>query len=170
MSGKAATRRVLDHAVRAYRIGDPNGKYPIFDATGSKLAPGRWNTPTSPVIYASLNYSTAILEKLVHGSGRLPPNQHYIELTIPPGVACEAVVADGLPGWDSPTMEISRAYGQLWSASKRSLILLVPSVVARVEQNVLINPEHRDFSKVGAGRHIPVLWDARLFKPRPIQL
>ena len=50
---------------------------------GSSLAPGRWNTPGSPLIYSSGHYSTALLEKLVHGSGRLPPNQHYIQITIP---------------------------------------------------------------------------------------
>ena len=61
-----------------YRIGDPDGVYPIFDATASRLYPGRWNTPASPMIYASEHYSTAMLEKLVHGSGQLPPNQHFI--------------------------------------------------------------------------------------------
>jgi tripartite-type tricarboxylate transporter receptor subunit TctC len=36
-----------------YRIGDPDGAYPIFDATASRLYPGRWNTSASPMIYAS---------------------------------------------------------------------------------------------------------------------
>jgi len=55
--------QILDRTVVAYRIGDPAGAYPIFDAAGSKLYPGRWNTPTSPLIYASEHYSTAMLEK-----------------------------------------------------------------------------------------------------------
>ena len=38
-----------------YRIGDPDGVYPIFDATASRLYPGRWNTPASPMIYAGEN-------------------------------------------------------------------------------------------------------------------
>ena len=41
------------------------------------------------MIYTSAYYSTAMLEKLVRGSGRLPPNQHYIELTIPNGSSYE---------------------------------------------------------------------------------
>jgi RES domain-containing protein len=32
------------------------------------------------MIYSSQHYSTAMLEKLVNGSGHLPPNQHYIEM------------------------------------------------------------------------------------------
>ena len=38
------------------------------------------------MIYASQHYSTAMLEKLVRASGELPPNQHFIEITIPNGV------------------------------------------------------------------------------------
>jgi RES domain-containing protein len=39
----------------------------------------------------------------------------------------------------------------------------VPSVVARREGNVLINPRHPDFRGVVAGTPEAVVWDARLF-------
>jgi RES domain-containing protein len=90
--------QVLDRVLRGYRIGDPDGRYPIFDATGSTLYPGRWNTPASPVIYTSEHYSTAMLEKLIHGSGSLPPNQHFIEITLPNGVSYEFLAPAHLPG------------------------------------------------------------------------
>src|SRR5438094_293953 len=77
----------LDRILTCYRIADPEGSYPIFDTTASRLYPGRWNTPASPVIYASEHYSTAMLEKLVHGNGQVPPNQHFILITIPNGAA-----------------------------------------------------------------------------------
>jgi len=38
-----------------------------------------------------------MLEKLVHGSGRLPPNQHFIKITIPNGVGYEALNPAHLP-------------------------------------------------------------------------
>ena len=38
------------------------GAYPIYDTEGARLFPGRWNTETSPIIYASEHYSTAMLE------------------------------------------------------------------------------------------------------------
>src|SRR3954454_6873171 len=75
-----------DRVLTCFRIGDPNGEYPIYDSEGARLFPGRWNTPTSPIIYASEHYSTAMLEKLVHSSTVLPPNQHYVRITIPNGV------------------------------------------------------------------------------------
>ena len=157
------TAQRLDRVLTCYRIGDPDGDYPIFDATGSTLNPGRWNTPASPMIYASQHYSTAMLEKLVHGSGQLPPNQHYIEITIPNGSAYEMLNAAALPDWYTEAGTASKTYGERWQQEKRSLILIVPSVVARIENNILINPEHAEFGKIGTSLHHPVWWDKRLF-------
>lgn len=153
----------LDRVLTAYRIGDPDGDHPVFDATGSKLYPGRWNTPASPLIYASEHYSTGMLEKLVHGSGRMPPNQHFIEITIPNGVSYEIVEPAHLPGWDEQSGAVSRAYGEGWQQQGRSLLLLVPSIVARMENNILFNPDHPEFRQVTHGLHRPVWWDRRLF-------
>lgn len=157
------TAQVLDRTFTAYRIGDPAGAYPIFDATGSTIAPGRWNTPGSPVIYASEHFSTALLEKLVHGSGRLPPNQHYVEITVPRGVTYEIFSVPTLRGWDSMPAGASRTFGERWCLDRRSAILIVPSVVARIERNVLINPMHQEFRRIEASLHQPVYWDRRLF-------
>ena len=159
------TAQRLDRVLTAWRIGDPDGAHAIFDPTGSKLYPGRWNTADSPMIYASAHYSTAMLEKLVRGSGSLPPNQHFIEITIPNGIAYETVEAAQLPGWDAPAGHAAKAYGAAWQRSKRSLLLIVPSVVARMEHNFLLNPEHPEFPRVTHGLHRPVWWDSRLFPP-----
>lgn len=158
------TAQILDRTLSCFRMGDPGGAYPILDATGSTIAPGRWNTPGSPVIYTSEHYSTALLEKLVHGSGRLPPNQHYVEITIPRGLSYEIFSPPMLPGWDSMPATVSKAFGEQWSAEKRSVILMAPSVVARLDRNVLINPTHPDFAKIHASLHQPVYWDRRLFE------
>lgn len=115
------------------------------------------------MIYASGRYSTAMLEQLVRGSGRLPPNQHFIEITIPNGVSYEALDEAQLPGWDALAKDVSRAFGHEWHKSQRSLLLIVPSVVARLETNVLINPEHPEFRQVKHGLHKRVWWDSRLF-------
>ncbi|MEP9374701.1 RES family NAD+ phosphorylase [Mesorhizobium sp. KR1-2] len=157
------TAQVLDRTLTSFRIGDPSGAYPIFDATGSTIAPGRWNTPGSSLIYTSEHYSTALLEKLVHGSGRLPPNQHYVAITIPRGVSYEVFSPPALPGWDSMPAAASKAFGERWFQEKRSAILLVPSVVARLDRNVLINPAHAEFATIQTSLHEPVYWDRRLF-------
>lgn len=152
-----------DRTLTCYRIGDPDGEYPIFDATGSRRYPGRWNTPECPVIYASLNYATAPVEKLAHGNGRLPPNQHFVTVTVARGLSYEVITKDGLPGWDAEEPRKSREFGAGWVRERRSLILLVPSYVARIETNVLINPDHEELVDVTASLAEPVWWDARLF-------
>jgi RES domain-containing protein len=157
------TPQRLDRTLTAYRIGDPDGVYPIFDATGSTLAPGRWNTPGSPVIYSSEHYSTALLEKLVRGSGQLPPNQHFVAITFPRGLSYEIFSPPSLPGWDGMPATVSRRYGETWYRERRSAILLVPSVVARLDRNVLINPAHPEFPQIETSLHQPVFWDRRLF-------
>jgi RES domain-containing protein len=153
----------LDRILTAYRIGDPAGAYPIFDATGSKLWPGRWNTSASPMIYASEHYSTAMLEKLAHGNGHMPPNQHWIEITIPPGISYEMLSAAHHPGWEAEDGRVSKAYGEAWQKSMRSLLLIVPSVVARMERNVLINHMHADAHRIFHSLHQPIWWNKRLF-------
>lgn len=157
------TAQILDRVLTCYRIGDPAGAFPIFDAAGSRLYPGRWNTDASPMIYTSQHFSTALLEKLARGSGVLPPNQHYIEITNPPGVTYEMFDPAAHPGWDSAAAAVAKAYGDTWQQSRRSLLQLVPSVVARLDLNVLINPEHAEFPRVTHGLHQPVHWDKRLF-------
>ena len=117
------------------------------------------------MIYTSEHYSTAMLEKLVHGSGQLPPDQHYIAVTIPNGISYEVLDTAALPDWYLESCAHSKPFGQTWQQQKRSLLLVVPSVVARLENNFLINPEHPEFRHVTTGLHQPVWWDRRLFAP-----
>lgn len=155
--------QVLDRVLRCYRIGDPDGAYPIFSAIGSMIAPGRWNTAASAMIYTSEHYSTALLEKLVQGRGRIPPNQHYVEITIPNGISYEVFNPAHLPRWDLADRENSQNYGSAWQREARSLILIVPSVIARLDNNILINPLHPEFTQIAHSLHQPVWWDRRLF-------
>ncbi len=157
------TPQTLDRVLTCYRIGDPSGAYPIFDATASTASPGRWNTANSPVLYTSEHYSTALLEKLVHANGILSPNQHFIAITIPSGISYEVLDPAALPDWASADAAASKAFGAAWQASRRSLLLIVPSVVARPDRNFLFNPHHPQFGKLQPSLHQPVWWDRRLF-------
>ncbi len=155
----------LDRVLTSYRIGDVNGAYPIYDAYVSTQSPGRWNTVAHPMIYTAQNYSAAMLEKLVHGSGTMPPNQYFITITIPNGIEYETVTKDTLPGWQSPDCLAAKAFGDLWIAQRRTAILIVPSVVARMECNLLINPAHAEAAGISHTLPEPIWWDGRLFTP-----
>lgn len=156
----------LDRTLTCYRIGDPDGEFPIYDARGSALYPGRWNTADTPVIYTGEQYSTAMLEKLVSGNGRVPPNQHFIEITVPAGLTYEVVTKDSLSGWDTPDPSVSRTFGARWVREQRSAILIVPSYVARIERNVIINPAHDAAQRIEFSLAEPVWWDQRLFEKK----
>jgi RES domain-containing protein len=153
----------LDRTLVCFRIGDPRGEFPIYDARGSTIFPGRWNDDNTPVIYASEHYSTAMLEKLAQGAGELPPSQHYIVITVPKVTSYEVVSKDRLPGWDALDPGVSRELGARWVKEQRSAILLVPSYVARIERNVVINPAHADAAAIETSLAEPVWWDERLF-------
>lgn len=147
----------------AYRIGDPDGMYPIWSGQGAKENAGRWHDVGVNLIYASQYYSTAMLEKLVHYSGGLPENQHYLEITIPAGISYEVVTADSLPGWNNKNQRVSQAFGNAWYSESRSAVLIVPSIVARVENNLVINASHPEFGQITTGLETPIWWDKRLF-------
>jgi len=152
-----------DRVLTAFRIGDPEGAFPIYDAEGARLYPGRWNTSRSPVIYASEHYSTAMLEKLVHANAVLPPNQHFVRITIPNGTSYEIFQPAAHAGWDGADERICKAFGAAWHAEGRSAVLFVPSIPARIERNVLINPEHPDAAAISHDLPEPVWWDDRLY-------
>lgn len=155
--------RVLREAMTAFRIGDPHGEYPIWDAGGARVVSGRWHQAGARVIYAARHYSTAMLEKLVHYQGALPPNQHFVTLTIPAGISYEVVNPDLIEGWADRSGDAARRFGCDWYEQDRSTILLVPSVVARMEHNIVVNARHPDFDRIAVGLETPVWWDARLF-------
>lgn len=148
--------------MKVYRIGDKDGALPIFSGEGSRDTPGRWNDLGQPMIYTSEHYSTALLEKLVR-LGEMPPNQHFVEITIERGVSYEEVNVELLPNWHEENQAQARAFGSRWFTERRSAILIAPSVVARMDKNVLINPDHQHFRLISASRERPIWWDARLF-------
>jgi RES domain-containing protein len=158
------TTRKLPDPMRTFRVGDPSGKYPIYSGEGAALAEGRWHEKGQEVIYTSEHYSTAMLEKLAHFNGLLPPNQHFIEISIPAGTSYEVVTKDIVPGWDTPDGSLARIFGSAWLREQRSAILIVPSYVAREDRNVLINLRHPDGKTIKPSLERPIWWDPRLLR------
>ena len=148
--------------LRAFRIA--NARYPIFDGSGAVRYGARWNSPGRRVIHASETYAGALLEILVHTSGSVPRGQVYVEIEIPANVSVESVAPVDLPGWDAPSFDAARKFGDRWYDEKRSAVLLVPSVVTRVERNVMIHQDHPEFARLRVSQPAPVGWDTRLWE------
>lgn len=147
----------------AWRIAD--NRHRIFSGTGASLYGARWNTPGFPVIYASASYACAMLERLAYtGVNRMPRNQRSVRIDIPDSIEIEEIDAADISGWDSAHMRASRKFGDAWLRSARTCVLVVPSVVAPHEKNVLINESHPEFGRIAAGDPQPVKWDSRIFR------
>ena len=155
----------LAETLCAYRIGDRKGRWPVFSAEGARRVSGRWHEVGDRVIYASERYATAMLETLVRWNGPPPGNQHFVRIRIPAGTSHEVANPDApeLEGWHLPDSPSARRFGRRWYAESRSAILIVPSVVVRMERNIVINASHPEFSQLTPDAETPVWWDERLF-------
>jgi RES domain-containing protein len=158
------THRRLPAPLKAFRIGDPNGRYPIWSDQGARLISGRWHEAGDPVIYASEHYATAMLEKLVYFAGEMPPDQHFVEIAVPEGTSYEVFADHQAPDWRLRGSPGAATFGHTWAQQRRSALLIVPSAVAPPERNFLFNTLHPDFAEVTIGLETPIWWDDRLFQ------
>ncbi len=149
--------------ILAFRLCKTNFLTTVFSGEGARLHGGRWNSPGLSVVYTSSSLSLATLEVLVHlddpdAFARL---FSWVRLEIPED-SIEKLDETHLPsGWRADeTNASSRAIGDAWIHSRRTVALAVPSVVTPGEWNYLLNPAHPDFAAIRVD-------EARAFRPDP---
>lgn len=132
---------------------------------GARLFGGRWNKLGYNMLYTSAYLSLSVLELLVHLDYKFVDDTFgFIEIEIPDSTIITKV-DDGLlkRNWRSnPPQSFTQDYGTQWLQNSESLVLQVPSAVLPHETNFLINPRHKDFSKVGIVRKAVLELDSRL--------
>jgi RES domain-containing protein len=101
------------------------------------------------MVYCSQSLALAVLEMLVHTrEHQIPPDYVFYEIEID-DAQIEFVSPGMIPkDWSAPEPVLARDFGTEWMQERRSLSLLVPSVKAEAERNLLLNPEHTGFSEV----------------------
>ena len=135
---------------------------------GARRYGSRWNPKGVPMVYTASTLSLAALEPLVHFAIDTAPLD-YVALTIRvPDGGFEHVAADALPlDWDATQAPTAcQELGARWANATQSLGLAVPSAVIPSEDNVLLNPLHRDFAKVMVEKQEPFRFDSRLLAER----
>jgi len=107
-----------------------------------------------------------MLEVLVHANiGRIPNTQCLVIAEAPSEVSFQRYDAAMLPsGWDNDRLGIAREFGDQWLIEARSAILLVPSIVASLDWNALVNPLHPEAGMLKVSLPEKVMWDKRLFE------
>ncbi len=138
--------------MRAWRIYDHNAVHaqvrgfdPLGGAGGLHRS-ARWHHKGQPILYASSNASLALLEVLVHETSETFRERTLLQhLEFDDDVETVTtqrhvrLLADAPP--DMPEQG-TRDFGSAWLEERRSLALVVPSIVMPYEQNVIINPSH----------------------------
>jgi RES domain-containing protein len=149
--------------VRLYRI--CRAPYRALDGEGARLYGGRWNSPGSPVVYASSSLALAALEYLVHlDPDYAPADLIALALDVPDTASADEVPGSALPvGWaqvaDHPACV---AAGDAWLNRGATLLLRVPAAPIPDEHNVLINPRHAEAAQVRIVAERPFAFDPRL--------
>jgi RES domain-containing protein len=147
--------------LRAFRVG--SGRHAVFQGEGAHLHGGRWNSAGRAVVYCGASFAITLLERLVHAAiGTVPRNDRWVAAEVPDKLA-EFLDEAMLPGWNAPGSTVARDYGDRWLDRARSVALVVPSAVTRIDRNIVLNPSHPDFAAVVIGGERPVPWDRRLF-------
>ncbi len=138
-----------------------------LDPQGAKLYGGRWNSKGMAAVYASDSIALVALEKLIHLHCNDVLN-HFVlcEITLKDD-AIMTLAEDTLPkDWrDDPLPSSTMAIGDEWLTSGESLVLAVPSTVVPQQLNLIINPNHPGFGKLGKSMIIePFVFNYRLAK------
>ena len=150
--------------LRLWRV--VTGPHPVWSGEGARLYGQRWNPPGLPAIYTGTSFAVCLIELLVHANRKSPPSgARFVEADVPDDVSRERLSPGSLPGWDDPhDTSIAQAFGRDWIQSRRSALLIVPSVVtAGRDANVVVNPEHADAARISVGPETPVDLDPRFF-------
>jgi RES domain-containing protein len=151
--------------VRVYRAFQTKHEPAAFSGEGARRYGGRWNSPGVPVVYTAENFSLALLEIMVNVSNsHIPVDMVYATVDIPDDVALDTLDPNVLPAnwFEYPAPAECQRLGDRWAASGSSVGLRVPSAIARIEKNVLLNPAHRDFARLTIGESDTLSIDARL--------
>jgi RES domain-containing protein len=127
-----------------------------LDGEETRKEGGRWHRPGRPLVYTASSCALAVAEFLAHLDGD-PGTLVALEIEIPDDLRRDCIDVSHLPDdWRTPRHEHCCRSGEEWlsrSAEQRGALLLVPSAVVPLEQNVVIDPWHPDATRISI-RHV----------------
>jgi RES domain-containing protein len=120
-----------------------------INGTGGLFGSGRWHSQGTRILYSSETLSLAKLETLAN-SKKIPKGYSYIILEVPNDIEILEIELSELPSnWNSfPWPNGLAPITEKWISDNKALLMKIPSVHSPVEFNYLINPLHKDHSKI----------------------
>ncbi|MGO3181828.1 MAG: RES family NAD+ phosphorylase [Aequorivita sp.] len=134
---------------------------------GARLYGGRWNKVGDAMLYFSQNLSLSLLEIIVHVDYvGLPLDYSFVEVEIPdPSIKTIQSIDFIKPKWGTEAaVNQLQMFGSNWLKKNEGLALKVPSAVLHQENNILINPAHKDFGKLKIIQTEKMDFDPRLLR------
>lgn len=148
-----------------WRICSSRYRKKSISGEGARQVGGRWNYPGLPVVYTSESLSLCALEFFANVDRDLIPKDLIrVKIYVPEKSSLNIVEISQLPkNWKNfPSPSRLKKLGSKWLETKESLLLKVPSALIPEEYNFLINPLHKEFSKVEVVNIKPFNFDSRL--------
>jgi RES domain-containing protein len=142
-------------------------KYTTLDGEGARIYGGRWNSAGRPVIYTASSLSLALFEQFVRiDPGNIPDDFVSSKIEIPDDLPTEGIEYSKFPdSWREPEkFQWFRFQGDSWLEQLKTAVLIVPSVVIPLENNILINPIHTDAKNINIIEINNFVFDLRLFQ------
>ncbi len=133
---------------------------------GAEISGGRWNSKGTPMLYCSESRALCTVEIAVHIPLNLIPSDYkIISLEVPDRLKTLNLSSKELPvGWNSiPPIAATREIGDKFVNDGKFIAIRVPSAIIREENNLLINPRHKDFRMLIIKSIEPFDFDKRLF-------
>ncbi len=152
--------------MRFWRICRRRYAQDVATGEGARLYGGRWNSRGVQMVYASSSLALAAVETFVNLEPNLrPPDLVFIEGEIPDSLEIARLDLKDLPGnWHKTRDDSLHRFGDEWVKAGKTVALLVPSAAIRGEWNVLLNPAHKNYSKIKFEEPKAFAFDARMFR------
>jgi len=134
---------------------------------GAAIKGARWNSIGVEMIYTASNRSLAMAEVAVHFTlATLPDDYMMVTIFIPDDISLLKLNISDLPAdWnDFPHPISTQVIGDKFITDNRFCVLQIPSVVTQGDYNLLINPNHPDFTKIKIITTGRFPFDRRIFK------
>ncbi len=139
----------------------------ILSGKGAALKGARWNSIGVELMYTASNRSLAMAEVAAHFSlATLPGDYVMTTIFIPDNISIKKLNHPDLPpDWNSfPHLSLTQVIGDKFVLENKYCVLQIPSAVTHGDFNLLINPNHNEFSGIKIITIEKFPFDKRIFK------
>ena len=117
--------------------------------TGAASYAGRWHSKGTYILYTAATASLALLESVAHIAGIPADDYCMLCIEIPEDHILTISIKDLPENWyANPSPGSLCAIGDYFIRKNQYLALELPSAIMPEDHNILINPNHKDFSKI----------------------